>query len=153
MASEGRRDVVSMDQIEQFKENIQPVRGGRSATSLARTMNSSSTVLLELEQMKQKFEQQIENDEKEEIADPLATWFKYVSWAQVKFFSISPFSSSVPPTPPYFFYSSPKEKLPQKQFFLQNHFGKMHQKVWKGRALSRKQSDAPVVDYDGRYID
>eukprot|EP00009_Paramoeba_aestuarina_P009810 CAMPEP_0201537168 /NCGR_PEP_ID=MMETSP0161_2-20130828/63978_1 /ASSEMBLY_ACC=CAM_ASM_000251 /TAXON_ID=180227 /ORGANISM="Neoparamoeba aestuarina, Strain SoJaBio B1-5/56/2" /LENGTH=76 /DNA_ID=CAMNT_0047943303 /DNA_START=56 /DNA_END=283 /DNA_ORIENTATION=- len=76
MASEGGRagGVVSMEQIEQFKENIQPVRGGRSASSLARTANAGSTVLLELEQTKQKFEQQIEKDERESVADPLTTW-------------------------------------------------------------------------------
>ena len=85
MSSEGGKAVVSMEQIVQFKENIQPVRGGRSASALARTVNSGSKLQLELEQTKQKFEQQITHEENENVADPLTIWFKYVTWAQVKY--------------------------------------------------------------------
>jgi hypothetical protein len=78
--------VVSMDQFEHFKENIQPVKSGRSAAALvsaAPSPSSSSAASVELEMRKMEFEKRVSDDERNGVVNPLLTWLEYIKWARV----------------------------------------------------------------------
>ena len=73
-----------MEQFEHFKENIQPMKSGRSAVALATsTSSTSSAVSVELELRKMEFEKRVSEDEKNAVANPLLTWLEYIKWARV----------------------------------------------------------------------
>ena len=84
--SNPRVEVPTVEQIEQFKENIQPARGGRSVGGLAKRLHDSSHVSVQIEQQKLKFEKRLVDDVEAAISDPLVTWIEYLTWAKVLFF-------------------------------------------------------------------
>ena len=84
--------IVAMERFEHYKENIQPVKSGRSATALAvsapspsthASSSSSASRAVELEMKKAEFERRVTEEERDAVADPLVTWMEYIKWARV----------------------------------------------------------------------
>ena len=81
-----KEKVVAMEKFEHFKENIQPMRSGRSAVALASSGSSTpshSGLSVELEMKKMEYETKLVEEEKNCIANPLMTWLEYIKWARV----------------------------------------------------------------------
>ncbi|KAI8599744.1 Mad3/BUB1 homology region 1-domain-containing protein [Dissophora ornata] len=71
--------VVDIDAIELEKENIQPIRQGRSAQALTRLFASQPEERAqELARQRQEFDDQLERID--QAADPLDVYSRYVSW-------------------------------------------------------------------------
>jgi hypothetical protein len=73
--------VVRATEIEKHKENIQPIKSGRSAAVTVRRLQSNDTAVLG--QQRQTFEKQLVEDAENAVPDPLVTWYSYIVWARV----------------------------------------------------------------------
>lgn len=76
---------VAFDAFEHQKENIQPLRGGRSVLALSKTFEETSPVALKtkLEQQRRAFEDELTHVD--ELDDPLDVWTRYIQWVNETF--------------------------------------------------------------------
>ena len=82
-------DPVSFDLIEEHKENIQPIRSGRSARALVAKLTplgaNPNAVRTEHYARQQEFEEELRTSA--DLDDPLEVWVRYVNWTVETFTS------------------------------------------------------------------
>ncbi|CAI4034399.1 hypothetical protein SMKI_10G1890 [Saccharomyces mikatae IFO 1815] len=76
MASPPSQNVVNFEEIESQKENILPLREGRSASALSTAIRQPLT---EISQVKSCFEQRLIN-ELPTLSDPITLYLEYINW-------------------------------------------------------------------------
>lgn len=69
--------VIDFEAIEQHKENVQPLAGGRSAHALT---NALSQRQVELKAQRAAHEEVVSSEENADADDPLEAWTRYVKW-------------------------------------------------------------------------
>lgn len=75
---------VQIDAFEHQKENIQPLREGRSAVALARTFHDPPLLQKNaVDNARQQFEEELQSSE--ESDDPLEIWVRYIKWTKDTF--------------------------------------------------------------------
>lgn len=73
--------MIDFESLESQKENIEPLRAGRSATSLAKAFNVDP-ISLASENDATKNQYELELKESSELDDPLEVWARYITWTK-----------------------------------------------------------------------
>lgn len=76
MASSPSQNVVNFEEIESQKENILPLKEGRSASALLKVIHQPS---IEINQFRSRFEQRL-IDELPALSDPINLYLEYIQW-------------------------------------------------------------------------
>ncbi|AJR70825.1 Mad3p [Saccharomyces cerevisiae YJM1527] len=76
MPSSPSQNVVNFEEIETQKENILPLKEGRSAAALSKAIHQP---LVEINQVKSSFEQRL-IDELPALSDPITLYLEYIKW-------------------------------------------------------------------------
>ncbi|CCG84120.1 protein of unknown function [Taphrina deformans PYCC 5710] len=78
------RALVDFDDLEAQKENIEPIRQGRSATSLAKAFSVEPVeAIVEIDRIREGFENEIQASA--DLDDPLEVWLRYLKWTKEAF--------------------------------------------------------------------
>lgn len=76
MPSSPSQNVINFEEIETQKENILPLKEGRSAAALSKAIHQP---LVEINQVKSSFEQRL-IDELPALSDPITLYLEYIKW-------------------------------------------------------------------------